>query len=57
MAESIFDRSLIILKKRRLHDVRVEPGKGRFWFGLRERFLCALGIPAGEEIEAVFVKS
>lgn len=57
MAENTFDISSTIAKRGESFSVRVEPGRGRLWFGLKERILCALGIPVGEEIEAVFTKS
>lgn len=55
-AENIYDTSLMILKKGDVRSTTVKPGRGRLWFGLKERMLCALGFDVGEEIEAVFTK-
>ena len=55
-AGCIYDTSITIAEKGNVYSAPIRPQGGRTWFILKERLLCALGWPCGEEIEAVFTR-
>ncbi|MDD5679710.1 MAG: class I SAM-dependent methyltransferase [Candidatus Omnitrophica bacterium] len=56
-AECIYDHSVLISKANGTLDMKNKtPQKGRFWFALKESFLCRCGQERGEEIEIIAVK-
>lgn len=55
-AKTIYDDSLIITKCKSLHGITITPQSGRHWFAFREHMLMAMGMPYGEELEAVLTK-
>lgn len=56
-AMTTFDHSVEILRSSKTDPWVVTPRRGRLLFAMRESLLCMSGIGAGEEIEAVFVKT
>jgi 2-polyprenyl-3-methyl-5-hydroxy-6-metoxy-1,4-benzoquinol methylase len=53
-AAKIFDNSLLISNKSKINgNIPVLPQRGRAAFATKEALLCRLGMPYGEEIEAI----